>query len=73
MRLSFKAGMMATIIGSTFASERSQKVMKGKDNPLDQTFKDLVGNSLEKWHVPGVSVAVVDGDETWADVSNSQV
>ncbi|KFX90569.1 hypothetical protein O988_08131 [Pseudogymnoascus sp. VKM F-3808] len=35
-------------------------------NPLDKTFDELVKTLLEEWHVPGMSVAVIDGDQTFA-------
>ncbi|PYI07577.1 beta-lactamase/transpeptidase-like protein [Aspergillus sclerotiicarbonarius CBS 121057] len=35
-------------------------------NPLDEPFKALVHETLNQWHVPGMSIAVVDGDTTWA-------
>jgi hypothetical protein len=37
-------------------------------NPLDETFDELVKTLLEEWHVPGMSVAVIDGDQTFAKV-----
>jgi hypothetical protein len=39
------------------------------DSPLDHNFEKLVLDALELWHVPGVSVAVVDGDNTWSKMS----
>ena len=39
-----------------------------KSSPLNDDFRKLVDETLEKWHIQGVSVAVVDGDETWAEV-----
>ncbi|PWY72783.1 penicillin-binding protein [Aspergillus eucalypticola CBS 122712] len=35
-------------------------------SPLDEQFKTLVQETLDHWHVPGISIAVVDGDNTWA-------
>lgn len=35
-------------------------------SPFDDTFRTLVADTLAAWHVPGVAVAVVDGDHTWA-------
>lgn len=37
-------------------------------SPLNTTFEKLVNSTLQKWHVPGVAIAVVDGDHTWAEV-----
>lgn len=36
-------------------------------SPLNEDFEKLVSETLEKWHIQGVSVAVVDGDDTWAE------
>ena len=38
------------------------------DGSLDKRFEKLVTETLELWHVPGVSVAVVDGENTYAQV-----
>jgi hypothetical protein len=35
---------------------------------LDEKFEGLFKETLEHWHVPGVSVAVVDGEKTYAQV-----
>ncbi len=40
------------------------------DGPLDKNFEKLVTETLELWHVPGVSIAVVDGENTYAKVSS---
>lgn len=45
----------------------AQKVVKMKTNPLGEDFRKFVEEALEEWHVPGLSVAVVDGDESWAE------
>ncbi|OKL62779.1 hypothetical protein UA08_01859 [Talaromyces atroroseus] len=36
-------------------------------SPLNKDFEQLVQATLEKWHVPGMSVSVVEGDYTWAE------
>ncbi|KXJ89720.1 putative penicillin-binding protein [Microdochium bolleyi] len=37
-------------------------------NPLTSAhFVELVRAGLEEWHVPGISIAVVDGGDVWAD------
>lgn len=38
-------------------------------SPLNTVFEKLVHSTLQKWHVPGVAIGVVDGDHTWAEVS----
>ena len=35
-------------------------------NPLDADFDELVNGTLSSWHVPGISIAVVVGDEVFA-------
>lgn len=39
-----------------------------RETPLDATFNALVTRTLDDWHVPGMSVAVIDGDKTFAKV-----
>ncbi|KAJ5047542.1 uncharacterized protein L3040_003365 [Drepanopeziza brunnea f. sp. 'multigermtubi'] len=36
-------------------------------SPLDTKLRQLVHESMEEWHVPGISIGVVDGDEFWAE------
>ncbi|KAK1251795.1 hypothetical protein MKX07_007274 [Trichoderma sp. CBMAI-0711] len=38
-----------------------------KENPLTVEFGDFVREQLDKWKVPGIAVAVVDGDEVYAE------
>ncbi|KAI9826733.1 MAG: hypothetical protein M1819_007278 [Sarea resinae] len=40
---------------------------QNKDGPLGGKFAELVHQTLDLWHVPGLAMAVVDGDETWAE------
>ncbi|RYP60415.1 hypothetical protein DL769_008118 [Monosporascus sp. CRB-8-3] len=58
--------VVAVMAGPTLV-QTSQKVLKGKANPLDESFEKIVGKALEEWHVPGLSIAVIDGDDTWAE------
>lgn len=46
----------------------NDKLQSRKTSPLNEDFEKLVHETLSKWHIQGVSVAVVDGDETWAEV-----
>lgn len=43
-------------------------VLKTEYEPLNEKFDELVKETLELWHVPGVSVAVVYGEDTYARV-----
>lgn len=38
-------------------------------NPLNDEFAKYVKETLEEWKVPGLSIAVIDGDEIFAEVS----
>jgi CubicO group peptidase (beta-lactamase class C family) len=42
---------------------------KDARTPFDETFDAFVEKLLQEWHVPGMSVAVIDGDQTFAKVS----
>lgn len=44
-------------------------VDSNENGPLDKNFEALVKETLDLWHVPGVSVAVVDGDNVYSQVS----
>jgi hypothetical protein len=46
-------------------------LMSNNDGPLDKKFENLVKETLDLWHVPGISIAVVDGEQTYAQVRSS--
>ena len=37
-------------------------------SPLNGDFNDLVRRTMDYWHVPGLSIAVVNGSETYSQV-----
>lgn len=37
-------------------------------SPLDTAFETLANQTLKDWHVPGISIAVVQGAQTFAKV-----
>ncbi|KAG9236943.1 putative penicillin-binding protein [Amylocarpus encephaloides] len=44
----------------------SQHILEDDNtNPFTPGFAKLANETLDFWHVPGVSVAVVDGEDTW--------
>jgi hypothetical protein len=52
------------------SSAAEQKILSNNgDNPLDTKFSKMVNETLNMFHVPGISIAVVDGDDMWAEVS----
>lgn len=42
-----------------------------KKSPLTDEFRTLVESLLDEWTAPGVAVAVVEGDDVWAEVGLS--
>lgn len=39
-------------------------------NPLTEDFARFAKETLHKWKVPGLSIAVIDGDQIFAKVCN---
>lgn len=39
-----------------------------RGSPFTKEFGEHVGELLKKWHVPGVAVGIVDGDDIWTEV-----
>ena len=50
---------------------RDVKVGGDKSSPFTAEFEELVNATLEVWKVPGLSIAVIDGDDVWSEVSSS--
>ncbi len=49
----------------------SQKPLGGagdKATPFTAEFGKFVADTLERWHVPGIAISIVDGHDTWAEV-----
>ncbi|KAK3360703.1 putative penicillin-binding protein [Lasiosphaeria hispida] len=42
------------------------KVHRSPFSDNDSDTCKLIHNLMEKWHIPGASIAVIDGDDTWA-------
>lgn len=58
---------------ATAARGESQKPIAGDDegvrgSPFTKEYAKHVGELLEEWHVPGVAIGVVDGDNIWTEV-----
>lgn len=52
------------------SSAAEQKILSNDgSNPLNAEFTKIVNETLNVFHVPGISIGVVDGDEMWAEVS----
>jgi hypothetical protein len=55
-------------LSATAAVALKQKILSSSIGPFDAAFERLVNETLKLWHVPGVSIAVIDGDDTWVEV-----
>jgi hypothetical protein len=42
-------------------------------SPLNAKFDSLVKETLADWHIPGVAIAVIDGNKTYSKVCAPQV
>ncbi|KAI2469640.1 beta-lactamase/transpeptidase-like protein [Annulohypoxylon bovei var. microspora] len=73
MRLAAATAALSLSIAVLAQRQQGQEVLSGSmgggagNNPLDDGFGAFVRDALERWHVPGMAVAVVDGEETWTN------
>lgn len=57
------------LFGYTALSEALQFPLSRPDtSPFNANFDTLVAETLAHWHTPGISVAVIDGDQTFSKV-----
>jgi hypothetical protein len=63
--------ILLSLIALSLASAQKPLQDLRNTNPLNDDFAKLAKKQLEKWHVPGIAISVVDGDETWAEVTIS--
>ena len=77
MRAPLIFGLLATLgrwNAVAVAPPGEQKPLGGgeaaSDNPFNPEFDQFVADLLERWHVPGVAIAVVDGEETYTKVQS---
>lgn len=62
--------LSAMLVASSLASVVEQaRLGGGAYFPLDDVFEKLVNQKLSEWHVPGISIAVVYNNKTYAKVS----
>lgn len=55
------------LLSSSSASQ--QHILENDDTgPFNSRFSRLAKETLDLFHVPGLSIAVVDGDSVWAEV-----
>ena len=66
------AGALLASVWLINASQHQSVLESEKSNgPFDKKFEQLANETLERWKCPGLSIAVVDGDYTWAAVSSA--
>lgn len=63
---------------ATAARGESQTPISGddksiRDSPFTKEYEKHVGELLEKWHVPGVAIGIVDGDDIWTEVGRAHL
>ena len=44
------------------------KQLEMDSNQFFSRYDELITEAIHRYHIPGVSIAVVDGDSTWAKV-----
>lgn len=72
---SFRAAILSLAVFAAQvaqANSDSQKPVTGNHgrsrNPLNEEISKFVHESLDVWHVPGMSVGVIDGDDIYTEV-----
>ncbi|KAK8069331.1 hypothetical protein PG994_005947 [Apiospora phragmitis] len=65
MRSPFKCAAALLLCPVALAS---QKILSGghSHSPLDDAFERFALQTLDEFHVPGLAIAIVDGENTWA-------
>lgn len=54
----------------SFTKQRPLQAPAEDHSPFTPSFDDEVAQLLDKWHVPGLSIAVIDGNDTFSKVTN---
>ncbi|RDW94512.1 hypothetical protein BP5796_00275 [Coleophoma crateriformis] len=52
---------------AVIAAGQQSPLTGDKAGPFTHAFERLANETLELWQVPGISVAVIDGDDVWAE------
>ncbi len=77
-RIQLQHVFIAVAIATAHALEASggnaQKPVTGahsiSSSPFNEDFGEFVRESLDIWHVPGMSVGVIDGDDVYTEASS---
>ncbi len=70
VRICLSTLAVSVLSRSSTATAFQQAILKSKNEngPFDAAFEKLVNETLELWHVPALSIGIVDGNDTWAEV-----
>ena len=52
----------------TEEARKSTPAQLKDENPFTDEFAEFARETLKEWKVPGVSIAVIDGEEVFAEV-----
>jgi hypothetical protein len=53
---------------ASMTNQNQDSTSKTSSDEYFSKYDKLINESIERWHVPGVSIAVVDGDSTYSKV-----
>jgi hypothetical protein len=73
MKMRPSAQLALAALCATAARGESQKPISSEDkvvrgSPFTKEYEKHVEKLLEEWHVPGVAIGIVDGDNIWTEV-----
>jgi hypothetical protein len=60
---------LSCAVGLANARDAGQQPLLPNSSPFTEDFEGRVNRTLERWHVPGMSIGVVDDDHTWTEVA----
>lgn len=76
--LALAGGCLACTVAAAAAQNGSRTIPRtgvppgshGSDDvPMaDAAFEDFIVDAMKEWNLPGLSIAIVDGNKTWAKV-----
>ena len=68
MLLNFPSIWLLVFVSITRAKILQKPMISDVSTPFSSKFDALVERTLRHFHVPGLSIAVIDGNETYAKV-----
>lgn len=71
-------GLLCQVVTVASYDQASQRPLNGatpqltvtSETPFDDGFAGFVDEALEYWHVPGIAIGVIDGNQTFTKVCN---